>query len=160
GLFILALFGINQQFVGLGFTLVVALVFVVGLLFSVSPIVWIYSWIERQLMRFPLFKSVYGSIRDIASLMNREGKPDTQQTVLIKQANGGYVVGFIMTNTPPKPLLDALPEGDWVPVLFQLSYQMAGVTSLVKREDLILVDWSFEEAMRFNLTAGISQTAS
>jgi uncharacterized membrane protein len=35
---------------------------------------------------------------------------------------------------------------------------MAGVTSLVKREDLIMVDWSFEEAMRFNLTAGISQT--
>ena len=63
-----------------------------------------------------------------------------------------------MTDTPPQPLLDALPEGDWVPVLFQLSYQMAGVTSLVKREDLILVDWSFEEAMRFNLTAGISQT--
>jgi len=113
GIFILELVGINQHFVGAGFILVVAIVFAVGLLFSVSPIVWLYGWIERQLMRFPLFKSVYGSIRDIASLMNREG---------------------------------------------QLSYQMAGVTSLVKREDLILVDWSFEEAMRFNLTAGISQT--
>ncbi|MCH7424245.1 MULTISPECIES: DUF502 domain-containing protein [Shewanella] len=158
GIFILELVGINQHFVGAGFILVVAIVFAVGLLFSVSPIVWLYGWIERQLMRFPLFKSVYGSIRDIASLMNREGKPNTQQTVLVKQANGGFVVGFIMTDTPPQPLLDALPEGDWVPVLFQLSYQMAGVTSLVKREDLILVDWSFEEAMRFNLTAGISQT--
>jgi uncharacterized membrane protein len=51
-----------------------------------------------------------------------------------------------------------LPEGDWVPVLFQLSYQIAGVTSLVKRDDLIFVDWSFEDAMRFNLTAGISNS--
>lgn len=159
GKLLFSLLGMDTMFTGAGFILVTALVFVAGLLFSVSPIVWLWSWIERQLMRFPLFKSVYGSIRDIASLMNRDGsKPKSQQTVLVRQANGGFVVGFIMTDKPPQPLLDALPEGDWVPVLFQLSYQMAGVTSLVKREDLIMVDWSFEEAMRFNLTAGISQT--
>ena len=63
-----------------------------------------------------------------------------------------------MSEFAPQPLVDALPEGDWVPVLFQLSYQIAGVTSLVKREDLISVDWSFEDAMRFNLTAGISNS--
>ena len=159
GKLLFSLLGMDTMFPGAGFILVTALVFVAGLLFSVSPIVWLWSWIERQLMRFPLFKSVYGSIRDIASLMNRDGsKPKSQQTVLVRQANGGFVVGFIMTDKPPQPLLDALPEGDWVPVLFQLSYQMAGVTSLVRREDLIMVDWSFEEAMRFNLTAGISQT--
>ena len=159
GKLLFSLLGMDTMFTGAGFILVTALVFVAGLLFSVSPIVWLWSWIERQLMRFPLFKSVYGSIRDIASLMNRDGsKPKSQQTVLVRQANGGFVVGFIMTDKPPQPLLDALPEGDWVPVLFQLSYQMAGVTSLVRREDLIMVDWSFEEAMRFNLTAGISQT--
>jgi hypothetical protein len=67
-------------------------------------------------------------------------------------------VGFIMSDSAPQPLADALPEGDWVPVLFQLSYQIAGVTSLVKRDDLIFVDWSFEDAMRFNLTAGISNS--
>ncbi|MCE9685030.1 DUF502 domain-containing protein [Shewanella sp. AS16] len=158
GVLLLELLGIDTHVRGEGFILVGLLVFVVGLAFSVSPIAWLYAWLERQLMRFPLFKSVYGSIRDIASLMNRDGKPKQQKTVLVKQANGGFVVGFIMTDKPPRPLLDALPEGDWVPVLFQLSYQMAGVTSLVKREDLIPVDWSFEEAMRFNLTAGISQT--
>ncbi|TVP11941.1 DUF502 domain-containing protein [Shewanella sp. MSW] len=159
GKLLFSLVGMDTVFTGAGFILVTALVFVAGLLFSVSPIVWLWSWIERQLMRFPLFKSVYGSIRDIASLMNRDSsKPKSQQTVLVRQANGGFVVGFIMTDKPPQPLLDALPEGDWVPVLFQLSYQMAGVTSLVKREDLIMVNWSFEEAMRFNLTAGISQT--
>ncbi|GGY89191.1 DUF502 domain-containing protein [Shewanella fodinae] len=159
GKLLLTLVHAPSLFLGAGFLLVVALVFIAGLLFSVSPVVWLWGWIERQLMRFPLFKSVYGSIRDIASLMNRDpSKPKSQQTVLVRQANGGYVVGFIMTDTPPQPLIDALPEGDWVPVLFQLSYQMAGVTSLVKREDLIKVDWSFEEAMRFNLTAGISQS--
>lgn len=158
GKLLLDIVGIEPVFVGAGFCLVAALVFIAGLLFSVSPIVWVYGWIENQLMKFPLFKSVYGSIRDIASLMNRDGQPKTQKTVLVKQANGSFVVGFIMSEFAPQPLVNALPEGDWVPVLFQLSYQIAGVTSLVKREDLISVDWSFEDAMRFNLTAGISNS--
>ncbi|KVX00395.1 DUF502 domain-containing protein [Shewanella frigidimarina] len=156
GKLLLDIVGVKAAFVGAGFCLVASLVFVAGLLFSVSPIAWVYGWIENQLMKFPLFKSVYGSIRDIASLMNRDGQPKTQKTVLVKQANGSFVVGFIMSDSAPQPLADALPEGDWVPVLFQLSYQIAGVTSLVKRDDLIFVDWSFEDAMRFNLTAGIS----
>ncbi|MCE9852438.1 DUF502 domain-containing protein, partial [Shewanella chilikensis] len=117
GKLLFSLLGMDTVFIGAGFILVTALVFIAGLLFSVSPIVWLWSWIERQLMRFPLFKSVYGSIRDIASLMNRDGsKPKSQQTVLVRQANGGFVVGFIMTDKPPQPLLDALPDGDWVPV--------------------------------------------
>lgn len=156
GRLLFELVGFDELYIGAGFMLVAVIVFIAGLLFSVSPIVWLYGWLERQLMKFPLFKSVYGSIRDIAGLMNRDGKPKTQKTVLVKQANGGYVVGFIMSDETPSPLSQALPEGDWVPVLFQLSYQMAGVTTLVKREDLIPVDWSFEDAMRFNLTAGIS----
>ena len=81
--------GAPFMFVGAGFILVAVIVFIAGLLFSVSPIVWVYGWLERQLMKFPLFKSVYGSIRDIAGLMNRDGKPKTQKTVLVKQASGG-----------------------------------------------------------------------
>ncbi|MBV7317394.1 DUF502 domain-containing protein [Shewanella sp. NIFS-20-20] len=155
---LLSLLGIMHPWVGSGFMLVIALVFIAGLLFSVSPFAWGWQKVESALMRFPLFKSVYGSIRDIASLMNRDGQPSHQQVVLVKQANGGYVVGFIMTHTVPAPVAAALGDDDWVPVLFQLSYQMAGVTSLVRRADLIPVDWPFEDAMRFNLTAGLSKT--
>ncbi|ROS05093.1 putative membrane protein [Sinobacterium caligoides] len=158
GDFLLRLVGLPTLFTGEGFLLVLLLVFAAGLLFSVSPIVWLYDVIVQQLMRFPLFKTVYGSINDIASLMSQNEENKGQQTVLVKQSNGSYVVGFIMADNAPEPLLAALPEGDWVPVLFQLSYQIAGVTSLVKREDLTVVDWSFEEAMRYSLTAGITST--
>ena len=47
-------------------------------------------------------------------------------------------------------------EKELVPVLYQLSYQIAGITVLVDKKDLINLDWSFEEAMKFNLTAGIN----
>lgn len=156
GNFMLRLLGLPFIFKGEGILLVLLLVFVAGLLFSVSPVIWLYDVIIRQLMRFPLFKTVYCSIRDMASLMNQNEESKGQQTVLVKQSNGSYVVGFIMADHTPEPLVVSLPEGEWVPVLFQLSYQIAGVTTLVKREELTEVDWSFEEAMRFNLTAGIT----
>lgn len=156
GNFLFGLFHITELFKGAGFLLILTLLFIAGLLFSVSPIAWLYDFIIRQLMRFPFFKTVYSSINDIASLMSSDNKNKGQQTVLVHQANDSYVIGFIMSDVMPEPLANALPEGDWVPVLFPLSYQIAGVTTLVKREDLTLVDWSFEEAMRYNLTAGIS----
>lgn len=156
GNFLFGLFHITELFKGAGFLLILTLLFIAGLLFSVSPIAWLYDFIIRQLMRFPFFKTVYSSINDIASLMSSDNKNKGQQTVLVHQANDSYVIGFIMSDDMPEPLANALPEGDWVPVLFPLSYQIAGVTTLVKREDLTLVDWSFEEAMRYNLTAGIS----
>ncbi len=53
GKLLFSLVGMDTVFTGAGFILVTALVFVAGLLFSVSPIVWLWSWIERQLMRFP-----------------------------------------------------------------------------------------------------------
>ena len=37
----------------------------------------------------------------------------------------------------------------------QISYQIAGVTVLVRKSDLVTVDWPFEDAMQFMLTAGL-----
>ena len=79
--------GAPFMFVGAGFILVAVIVFIAGLLFSVSPIVWVYGWLERQLMKFPLFKSVYGSIRDIAGLMNIVGEQTMKSTSLSKAAS-------------------------------------------------------------------------
>jgi len=160
GISLLKLFGWTDPINGSGFTLIILIFMLVGLSFSVSPIQWIYHKVEGQLLRFPLFKTVYGASKDLAALVGQEKQHINKQTVLVKQANGSYVVGFITAQKVPDSLNQALPEGDWVPVLVQLSYQVAGITSLVSRKDLIEVDWSFEDAMRFMLTAGISQTGN
>jgi len=160
GISLLKLVGWADPVNGSGFSLIIVIFMLVGLSFSVSPIQWIYHKTESQLLRFPLFKTVYGASKDLAALVGQDRPQVNKQTVLIKQANGSYIVGFITAQQIPDKLSQALPDEDWVPVLFQLSYQVAGVTSLVLRKDLIEVDWSFEEAMRFMLTAGVSQTVS
>lgn len=152
--------GIVNPWNGAGFAMVFILLMTAGLVFSVSPVLWVFQKVETQLLKFPLFKPVYSAIKDMASLMVSDAKqPAQRQTVLVKQANDTYVVGFVTADHLPHSVEAKLntPDEQWVPVLMQLSYQVAGVTTLVRKSDLTFVDWPFEEAMRFMLTAGISQ---
>jgi len=154
---VLTLIGLGNQWTGSGFILIFCLLLVAGVAFSVSPIIWLYQKLEKQILRFPFFRTIYTSIKDLASLASSdESKIQKRQTVLFKQSNGAFIVGFVTSESIPEIVSDALPDDEWVPVLIQMSYQVAGITSLVKRSDLIYVDWSFEDAMRFMLTAGIS----
>jgi uncharacterized membrane protein len=156
---ILTLIGLDNQLMGSGFIFIFGLLLMAGVAFSVSPIIWLYQKLEKQILRFPFFRTIYSSLKDLASLASSdESTIKKRQTVLFKQSNGAYIVGFVTSESIPQVVSDALPEenSEWVPVLIQMSYQVAGVTSLVKRSDLIYVDWPFEDAMRFMLTAGIS----
>lgn len=160
GLALLRLVGISQPWAGSGFVLVLTLLLIIGLAFSVSPIVWLYQKLEDQILRFPLLKTVYGAIKDMASLISTDPeKTKERQTVLVKQANDTYIVGFVTANDVPRAVGQALEKhnetDEWVPVLMQVSYQIAGVTLLVRKADLIYVDWPFEDAMQFMLTAGL-----
>jgi len=90
---------------------------------------------------------------------------DQQVVLLDMQSSGlGYIVGMITNKTLPKAINNAL-NGDndsqmqLVAVYLPMSYMVGGYTILVDRDKVKVVDWSFEEAMRFALTAGVSQKA-
>lgn len=165
GLLMLGLVGIDQPWTGSGVVLILLLLLIIGLAFSVSPVAWLFQRLENQILRFPLLKTVYGAIKDMASLVSTDPEhAKERQTVLVKQANDTYVVGFVTASGLPEPVgqvLEARDEtDDWVPVLMQISYQIAGVTVLVRKSDLLYVDWPFEDAMQFMLTAGLYKGAS
>jgi uncharacterized membrane protein len=163
GLTLLSTVGIDDPWMGSGFILVMILLLIIGLAFSVSPIAWLFQRLEDQILRFPLLKTVYGAIKDMASLVSTDPeKTKRRQTVLVKQANDSYIVGFVTADDVPGSISRALNEHheaeQWVPVLIQVSYQIAGLTVLTRKSDLIYVDWSFEDAMQFMLTAGLSKS--
>lgn len=159
---LLKLVGLDSLWPGTGFALIVAVILVVGLALSIRPFLWLFRQFERQLMRFPVLKTVYGAVKDVATLVNQsDGEPGRRQTVLVKQGDG-YTVGFVTSERLPAPLAEAMPDDDaddpWVPVLIQISYQVAGLTILARRSQLIEVDWSFDEALAFMVTAGINRS--
>ena len=74
GLALLRLVGINDPWQGTGFIVVFGLLLVLGLAFAVSPIFWLYHKLEQQILRFPLIKTVYSAIQDMASLVSTDSK--------------------------------------------------------------------------------------
>lgn len=156
GLMLIKTIHIHSIFPGEGFVLTSLILIVFGLIFSFRPILWCYSKVEHLIIKFPIIKIVYNSIKDFTSLINNKDEHNQRQTVLVRQSNGSYMVGFLMSDETPKQIQALNMEKELVPVLYQLSYQIAGITVLVDKKDLIPLDWSFEEAMKFNLTAGIN----
>ncbi|GAB4510905.1 MAG: DUF502 domain-containing protein [Sulfuricaulis sp.] len=141
---------------GLGVALGVVLVFLVGLLMRTWAARNIFDWTERQMYRVPVVKTVYGALRDFTVFLSRPQKQGPQQVVLVRFGGTDMrVMGFVtrddLAGLPPN-----MSEPGMILVYLPMSYQVGGYTVLVPRASVQPVDMSFEEAMRFTLTAGLS----
>jgi uncharacterized membrane protein len=150
-------------FPGSGLIIVVVILIVVGLLFQFNYINWVFSKIEKYLLKFPLVKTVYSAMKDLAGMFDNNQNHD-QQVVLVdlKSSGLGYIVGLITNKTLPKVINNTLDtnstsEIQLVAVYLPMSYMVGGYTILIESDKVKIVDWSFEEAMRFAVTAGVSQ---
>jgi len=154
--------GDNDPFAGIpGIGLMVTIVglFVVGLLFQFDPISWMYQRLEDGLLKFPVVKTLYGAIKDFAAMFDNNGNKQ-QPVVLVEMPALGTVVGFITNQSVPDAVRATKPDEDLVAVYLPMSYMVGGYTLFLPRERITTVDWSFEDAMRFALTAGVSQSQS
>jgi uncharacterized membrane protein len=67
----------------------------------------------------------------------------------------GFVTRDDLAGLPPN-----MSEPGMILVYMPMSYQVGGYTALIPRASVQPVDMSFEEAMRFTLTAGLSVPAA
>ena len=145
---------------GLGVALGVVLVFLVGLLMRTWAARKIFSWTEKLMYRLPLVKTVYGALRDFTDFLSRPQKQGAQQVVLVRLGETDLrVMGFV-TRDDLAGLPPGMGEPGMIMVYLPMSYQVGGYTVLVPRASVQPVDMSFEEAMRFTLTAGLSVPAA
>lgn len=159
GVSVLKLLGWEQAGTGSGLVLWLALAMVSGTVVRINLLSWLYDRLEIAFMRFPLIKTVYGSIRDFVRLMDKDVKQEIKQTVLVDVPGLGPAVGFVTANHLPKAVAERLDDSDTrVPVYLPMSYQIGGYTLFVPRDRITPLDWRFEEAMRFVMTAGVSGT--
>ena len=145
---------------GLGLALGVVLVFLVGLLMRTWVARKIHSRIEKLIYRLPLVKTVYGALRDFTDFLSRPQKQGAQQVVLVRLGDTDLrVIGFV-TRDDLAGLPPGLGDPGMIMVYLPMSYQVGGYTTLLPRSSVQPVDMSFEEAMRFTLTAGLSVPAA
>jgi uncharacterized membrane protein len=144
---------------GMGLALGVVLVFLVGLLMRTWVARKIFSWTEGLMYRVPVVKTVYGALRDFTDFLSRPQKQGAQQVVLVRLGDTDLrVMGFV-TRDDLAGLPPIMSEPGMILVYMPMSYQVGGYTALIPRASVQPVDMSFEEAMRFTLTAGLSVPA-
>ena len=147
-------------FPGMGVALGVVLVFLVGLLMRAWVVRKVFGWTEKLMYRVPLVKTVYGALRDFMNFLSRPQEQGLRQVVLVRLGDTNLrVMGFV-TREDLAGLPPGMGEPGMILVYLPMSYQVGGYTALLPRDAVQPVDMSFEEAMRFTLTAGLSVPAA
>ncbi|MFW6159406.1 MAG: DUF502 domain-containing protein [Planctomycetota bacterium] len=143
---------------GLGLVLAAGLILLVGLLSEA----WLFRSIgrlaRRGIGRVPVVKTIYRSIQDIITFLQKTSDEDQlNQVVLVEFSDKLRMVGFV-TREDLEPLPDVLDveEDPAVAVYLPMSYQIGGYTTFVPRSALTKIDMPVQEALRMVFLAGVS----
>ncbi len=141
---------------GLGVAVGIVLLFLVGLLMRTWVARKLFSWGETFLYRVPLVKTIYGALRDFFEFFSQEKPKESQEVVVVRVGDTDMkLIGFV-TRSDLTGYPAGIGEAGTVAVYMPMSYQIGGYTVLVPREAVRPVGLSFQEGMRFVLTAGVS----
>jgi uncharacterized membrane protein len=145
---------------GLGFVLGLAVVFFAGVFLESQTFRGWFNNFEQLVIQIPVVKTIYTAIRDFIALFSGEQKGKFKQVVLVKVPHGaGQQIGFItvsdFTEFPYTFFAD-----DQIAVFLPFSYQMGGNTVILPRENVVEIDMTVEDALRFIATAGVIGTAT
>jgi uncharacterized membrane protein len=145
-----------QYWPGLGILLGVLIVFAAGMLVHDPVTRWLLERIDELLQRIPLVKSIYLSIRDIASYLSQDSRTGFKQVVAVR-IQDMRLIGFVTTEEA-----QGLPAGGAgekvIGVYLPMSYGIGGYTVYLPRAQVEQLDMSLEDAMRITLSGGVSRS--
>jgi len=110
---------------------------------------------ERIMLRIPLMANIYPAFKEIAGFIFREKATKFEQVVLVEWPRKGvYTIGFL-TNTSPRAVMDKLGR-EMVNVLIPtVPNPLTGFMMMFPKEEVVLIDMSFEEALRTIVSGGV-----
>lgn len=138
---------------GMGLVAGFVLLLVVGLLVNAYLVRRVLGLGESLLLRVPVVKTVYASIRDLTALVNTKDRKRELERVVMVRFGPGRVIGFVTQDNASLPGL--ADGGDLVAVYLPMSYQIGGYTVYLPRDQIEATDLSVEQAMRIVITGGL-----
>lgn len=132
---------------GVGFVLVLAAIYVVGLAMKLWLFRRLLRWGERLIGRIPLAKTLYGALRDLLNFLGPDEKRPKGEAVRLEVGPAGHMLGVTT---------GAAAEGDRVGVYLPMSYQIGGFLLYVPREKLAPAGMDVESALKLILTGGMA----
>lgn len=138
---------------GFGILLTLVLITLVGWLTTHWFSAQLIGIVESILQRIPFVKTLYKVIRETIESFVGEKKSFSKVALVTLPNNPMKMLGFVTTENVAK-LSDDL--ADHIAIYVPQTFQVAGVTFLVPKEHVQILDVPPEEAMRFILSGGVS----
>lgn len=142
---------------GMGVLSAVAMTMLIGLLTHVILFQRVFALGDALLNRLPLVKTLYSAIKDFMGYLTPGSQVAQSKVVLVRLPGQPFeLLGFV-TREDFSRLPFQITVEDPIAVYLPLSYQIGGYTLFLPRSYLTPVDMSFEEAMKFVLTGGVTR---
>jgi uncharacterized membrane protein len=150
---------IKHQIPGLGLVATIVLIFIAGVLTANVVGSRLFKIWEIFFIKTPLVRTIYGSSKQLVQALTSTDKHSFKQVVMVEFPRKGiYTFGFL-TNEMKIDLLDA---NDKMISVFIPSTPtpFSGWTLLFRREEVIPLDITVEEGIKFFVSGGIASPAS
>ena len=145
----------SWRFTGLGILLNIVLVIATGALAANYLGSQIFAWVEGQLNRIPLVRSLYGGTKKLAESLFAENSSSARKVVLIEWPRKGvWSVGFQVGTALHEA--EELSGREMVPVFIPTTPNpTSGFIMQVPREEVRVLEMSAEEGMRYIISLGV-----
>src|SRR6476620_6506634 len=145
----------NDYIPGIGLLATLALITILGWMSTKFFTGTIIRLLDRLLENIPIVKTVYSVIKDTFQSFLGEKKSFYKVALITIPGTDIKSIGFITTED-----LESFynPLKDYVAVYIQQTFQNAGLTLLIPKDQLEVIDVKSEDAMKFILSGGMTST--
>ncbi|WP_456274332.1 DUF502 domain-containing protein [Bacillus sp. AK031] len=140
---------------GIGLLLTVILITLLGWMSTRFITGTVIRAIDYLLKKIPLVKTLYSIIKDTVHSFIGEKKSFSKVALVTLPGTGMKSLGFI---TSEQLELFHSPLQDFVAVYIPQTFQVAGYTFLVPKDEIEIIDVSPEDAMKFILSGGMTSS--
>lgn len=141
-------------FPGVGVTFALILIFLAGLAVNNYLTNQFVGWVEGQLEKVPVIKSIYAPLRDVTQMFSKNDKDSHQRVVMVKLNEGVETMGLITRETFNDLPLGTIPP-DHVAVFLPFSYGVGGFTILCAKSAIRETSLPAERALQLSITGWV-----
>ena len=139
-------------FPGMGIVTLLLVIYTVGWASTNWALAKLIAFGENMIGTIPFVKFIYTSVKRLSEAV-LDSSSNFKRVVHVP-FQGARALGFVMADLPPR-FQEAMGGEDYICVFIPWSLNMtSGTTLLVRAEDVVDIDISKEEALRYMLTAG------
>ena len=145
---------------GMSIVVFVLLIFLIGFVATHFFGRKLYPYLEKLLLKLPVFKQIYPAAKEIAIFLFSREKTAFKQVVIVEYPRQGiYSMGFLVGDGPI--VVNERVGRDLCNILIPSSPSpFTGFVIMVPRQDVIFPDITVEEAVKFIVSDGVVNPGS